>query len=87
MLRDKRVNDNWALIEAQKIALENNVPLKVCFNINNNYPEANLRQYKFLFEGLREVQKTLDDIKNDIIKSKKNWVSEYQNFFDKLKND
>lgn len=34
-----------------------------------------------------EVQKTLDDIKNDIIKSKKNWVSEYQNFFDKLKND
>ena len=37
MLRDKRVNDNWALIEAQKIALENNVPLKVCFNINNNY--------------------------------------------------
>ena len=48
MVRDKRVNDNWALIEAQKIALENNVPLKVCFNINNNYPEANLRQYKFL---------------------------------------
>ena len=62
MLRDKRVNDNWALIEAQKIALENNVPLKVCFNINNNYPEANLRQYKFLFEGLREVQKTLEEL-------------------------
>ena len=62
MVRDKRVNDNWALIEAQKIALENNVPLKVCFNINNNYPEANLRQYKFLFEGLREVQKTLDEL-------------------------
>ena len=62
MVRDKRVNDNWALIEAQKIALENNVPLKVCFNINNNYPEANLRQYKFLFEGLREVQKTLEEL-------------------------
>lgn len=62
MVRDKRVNDNWALIEAQKIALDNNVPLEVCFNINNNYAEANLRQYKFLFEGLREVQKTLDEL-------------------------
>ncbi len=62
MVRDKRANDNWALLEAQKIALENNVPLKVCFNINNNYPEANLRQYKFLFEGLREVQKTLYEL-------------------------
>jgi len=62
MVRDKRVNDNWALIEAQKIALDNNVPLEVCFNINNGYSEANLRQYKFLFEGLREVQKTLDKL-------------------------
>ena len=62
MVRDKRVNDNWALIEAQKIALDNNVPLKVCFNINNNYPEANIRQYQFLFEGLREVQETLDKL-------------------------
>lgn len=35
----------------------------------------------------KEVQKTLDDIKNNIIKSNKNWSSEYQNFFDKLKND
>ena len=62
MVRDKRVNDNWALIEAQKIALDNNVSLEVCFNINNGYSEANLRQYKFLFEGLREVQKTLDEL-------------------------
>ena len=27
MVRDKRVSDNWALLEAQKIALKNNVPL------------------------------------------------------------
>ena len=40
MVRDKRVYDNWALIEAQKIALENNAPLKVCFNTDNNYSEA-----------------------------------------------
>ena len=62
MVRDKRANDNWALIEAQKIAIDNNVPLEVCFNINNNYSESNLRQYEFLFKGLQEVEKTLDDL-------------------------
>ena len=30
MVRDKRANDNWALLEAQKIALKNNAPLIVC---------------------------------------------------------
>ena len=37
MVRDKRVRDNWALLEAQKIAVENNAPLFVCFcsSINN----------------------------------------------------
>ena len=62
MIRDKRVYDNWALIEAQKIALKNNVSLEVCFNINNNYSDANLRQYQFLSEGLQEVQKTLNSL-------------------------
>ena len=41
MVRDKRVSDNWALIEAQKIALKNNVPLIVCFNYYNMYSQAN----------------------------------------------
>ena len=31
MNRDKRVSDNWALLSAQKIAIDNNVPLIVCF--------------------------------------------------------
>ena len=67
MVRDKRANDNWALIEAQKIAIDNNVPLEVCFNINNNYSESNLRQYEFLFKGLQEVEKTLDDLNINFI--------------------
>ena len=37
MVRDKRVSDNWALLEAQKIALKNNAPLIVCFNYHNKY--------------------------------------------------
>ena len=59
MVRDKRVNDNWALLEAQKIALKNNVPLIVCFNYYNKYSQANIRHYQFLFDGLKEVQSSL----------------------------
>lgn len=33
------------------------------------------------------VQKTLEDLKNNFMKIDKNWINEYQNFFDDLKND
>ena len=59
MVRDKRVSDNWALFEAQKIALKNNVPLIVCFNYHNKYSQANNRHYQFLFDGLKEVHSSL----------------------------
>ena len=59
MVRDKRVRDNWALLKAQKIAIDNKVPLIVCFNYFNTYKDANIRQYQFLFEGLKEVHRDL----------------------------
>ena len=62
MVRDKRVSDNWALIEAQKIALKNNVPLIVCFNYYNKYSQANNRHYQFLFDGLKEVHSSLSKL-------------------------
>ena len=62
MVRDKRVNDNWALLEAQKIALKNNVPLIVCFNYYNKYSQANNRHYQFLFDGLKEVHSSLSKL-------------------------
>ena len=62
MVRDKRVNDNWALLEAQKIALKNNVPLIVCFNYYNKYSQANIRHYQFLFDGLKEVHSSLSKL-------------------------
>ena len=62
MLRDKRVNDNWALLEAQDIALRNNVPLIVCFNYYNKYSQANKRHYQFLFDGLKEVHSSLSKL-------------------------
>ena len=62
MVRDKRVSDNWALLEAQKIALKNNVPLIVCFNNYNKYSQANNRHYQFLFDCLKEVHSSLSKL-------------------------
>jgi hypothetical protein len=33
MWRDKRVQDNWALLYSQKVALQLNVPLQVCHDV------------------------------------------------------
>ncbi|XP_058798380.1 deoxyribodipyrimidine photo-lyase [Phymastichus coffea] len=57
MFRDARVQDNWALLFAQKTALKNKVPLHVCFCILPKFLDATLRHYKFLLEALKEVDK------------------------------
>ena len=62
MIRDKRVKDNWALLEAQKIAVKNNAPLLVCFHYYGSYKDANIRQYKFLFDGLKDTANNLLDL-------------------------
>ena len=59
MNRDKRINDNWALLAAQQCALKNNSSLIVCYNYLGTFPEANIRQYGFLFKGLKEVHEAL----------------------------
>ena len=65
MQRDKRVSDNWALIFAQELAIQRNVPLLVCFNYIGNFSESNLRQYEFLFYGLEETAKVLKELNID----------------------
>ena len=60
MIREKRSNDNWALIAAQKTALKNKVPLHVCFQYLGDFPKSNKRQYKFLFKGLLQTQEELN---------------------------
>ena len=62
MVRDKRVNDNWALIEAQNIAIRYKVSLVVCFQFYGSHRQANIRQYHFLLEGLKETQQRLDKL-------------------------
>jgi deoxyribodipyrimidine photo-lyase len=57
MSRDQRVQDNWALLYAQKLALKQKLPLYVCFSLVPTFLGATLRHYSFLLEGLREVEK------------------------------
>jgi deoxyribodipyrimidine photo-lyase len=59
MRRDQRVEHNWALLYAQEKALERKVPLLVLFNLEIIPERSNLRQYDFLFGGLKEVQQDL----------------------------
>ncbi|XP_043466984.1 deoxyribodipyrimidine photo-lyase isoform X1 [Leptopilina heterotoma] len=56
MFRDARVQDNWAFLFAQKIALKNQVPLHVCFCILPKFLDATIRHYKFLLKNLQEVE-------------------------------
>ncbi|XP_031847830.1 deoxyribodipyrimidine photo-lyase [Nomia melanderi] len=56
MFRDVRVQDNWALLFAQRTALKNKLPLHICFCIMPNFLGASMRHYKFLLQGLKEIE-------------------------------
>lgn len=60
MSRDQRVHDNWALLFAQKLALEKQKPLTVLFNLVPNFLEATIRQYGFMLKGLEQTEKELE---------------------------
>ena len=61
MVRDKRAIDNYALLKAQEIAITNQVPLYTIFQYNAKYETTNTRNYKFLFKGLIETEKELQN--------------------------
>ncbi|SPP75572.1 deoxyribodipyrimidine photo-lyase-like [Drosophila guanche] len=56
MLRDARVQDNWALLFAQRLALKLELPLAVVFCLVPKFLNANIRHYKFMMGGLQEVE-------------------------------
>lgn len=56
MSRDCRVQDNWAFLFAQKLALKNEISLHVCFCLVPKFLDATIRHYKFLLNGLKEVE-------------------------------
>lgn len=62
MSRDQRVRDNWALLHAQTIAKNNDLPFAVVFCLNPKFLEATLRQYDFMIRGLMEVEEELNNL-------------------------
>ena len=59
MSRDQRVNDNWALLFAQELALEKKLPLTVVFCLVPEFLSATIRHYGFMIKGLQEVETEL----------------------------
>lgn len=59
MQREQRVNDNWALIYAYEKAKEKNEKLIIVFNLVTEFLQATYRQYYFMIEGLKDVEKNL----------------------------
>jgi deoxyribodipyrimidine photo-lyase len=59
MQASQRVECNHALEYAVGAANERNLPVVVGFGLTDRYPEANLRHYTFMLEGLEEVRKGL----------------------------
>ena len=59
MQQSQRAEYNHALEYAIEQANELNLPVRVIFGLTDDYPEANLRHYTFMLEGLRETQAAL----------------------------
>ncbi|AFN74659.1 deoxyribodipyrimidine photolyase [Melioribacter roseus P3M-2] len=62
MQRDQRVYDNWALLFAYHRAKERQLPLIVIFNLVPEFLGASLRQYSFMINGLKQVEKKLSKL-------------------------
>jgi len=55
MSRDMRVQDNWAMLYSQKMALESRGPLHVLACVLPSFLKMTWRHYHFMLEGLKEV--------------------------------
>ncbi|XP_069991330.1 deoxyribodipyrimidine photo-lyase [Penaeus vannamei] len=62
MSRDQRVQDNWALLFAQRLALKNKVSLHVVFCLVPKFLDATIRHFHFMLRGLEEVEKECKDL-------------------------
>ncbi len=59
MSRDQRMQDNWALLFAQNLALRHTRSLVVLFCLVPQFLNATLRQYQFMLAGLQELETRL----------------------------
>ncbi|MCR3905530.1 MAG: deoxyribodipyrimidine photo-lyase [Tenericutes bacterium] len=59
MQQSQRVHYNHALEHAIQLANQFDLPLVVYFGLTSDYPDANMRHYQFMLEGLKEVRDIL----------------------------
>jgi deoxyribodipyrimidine photo-lyase len=59
MQQSQRASGNPALEYAIQVGNRADLPVLVAFGLMDDYPEANLRHYRFMLEGLREVEASL----------------------------
>jgi deoxyribodipyrimidine photo-lyase len=62
MQQSQRVHYNHALLRASYWALNLDLPLVVFFAIKEDYPEANIRHFRFMLEGLLQVSEDLKQL-------------------------
>ncbi|XP_054838045.1 deoxyribodipyrimidine photo-lyase-like [Eublepharis macularius] len=62
MSRDQRVQDNWAFLYAQRLALKQKLPLHVCFCLVPKFLDATIRQFGFMLRGLKEVAEECQEL-------------------------
>jgi len=62
MQSSHRTEENPALVYAVERADQAHLPLIVYFGLWQSYPEANLRHFRFMLEGLAEVARSLESL-------------------------
>lgn len=65
MSRDQRIDDNWALLCAQKFALKHECPLYVIFCLVPKFLDATIRHFDFILKGLQNVEKQCQTLQID----------------------
>ena len=61
MSRDQRIDDNWALLFAQELAIKQKASLGVIFCLVPQFLGATIRQYGFMIRGLQKIEKGLKE--------------------------
>jgi deoxyribodipyrimidine photo-lyase len=62
MRRDQRIDDNWALIYAQQMAMERKKGLEIVFCLADDFLGAAQRQFGFMLSGLKELSKKCNEL-------------------------
>lgn len=80
MNRDQRVRDNWALIKAMELAESRQSPMAVVFCMMPDFPNAQNQHFRFMTEGLCDVDRELEDLKIPFFMLSGNTVEEIVKF-------